>query len=58
VPSGNEYRELAANGFQSARQAQTDDERMMYFTLAQTWLEEARVETARCQFAYRQRPQL
>jgi hypothetical protein len=34
-------RELAANCFQSAREAQTDDERVMYFTLAQTWLEVA-----------------
>jgi hypothetical protein len=40
MPSANEYRELADKCFQSAREAQTADERMMYLTLAQTWLEE------------------
>ena len=43
-------RELAANCFQSARETQTDDERVMYLT----WRKH-RVETARCQFAYRRR---
>jgi hypothetical protein len=41
VPSANEYRELADKCFRSARDAHTEDERMMYLTLAQTWLEEA-----------------
>ena len=41
VPSANEYRELADKCFQSAREAHTEEERMMYLTLAQTWLEEA-----------------
>ena len=41
VRSASECRELADKCFQSAREAQTDAERMMYFTLAQTWLEEA-----------------
>jgi hypothetical protein len=41
VPSANEYRELADKCFRSARDAPTEDERMMYLTLAQTWLEEA-----------------
>ena len=40
MPSANEYRELADKCFQSAREAHTEDERMMYLTLAQTWLEE------------------
>src|SRR5580704_5266639 len=46
-------RELAANCFQSARETQTDDERVMYLT----WRKH-RVETARCQFAYRRRHSL
>jgi hypothetical protein len=41
VPSANEYRELADKCFQSAHEAHSEDERMMYLTLAQTWLEEA-----------------
>jgi hypothetical protein len=41
VPSANEYRELADKCFRSARDAHTEDERMTYLTLAQTWLEEA-----------------
>jgi hypothetical protein len=41
VTSADDYRELADKCFLSAREAQTEDERMMYLTLAQTWLEEA-----------------
>jgi hypothetical protein len=41
VPSADDYRELADKCFQSAREAHNEDERMMYLTLAQTWLEEA-----------------
>jgi hypothetical protein len=41
VPSADGYRELADKCFKSAREAHTEDERMMYLTLAQTWLEEA-----------------
>jgi hypothetical protein len=41
VPSANEDRDLADKCFQSAREAHTEDERIMYLTLAQTWLEEA-----------------
>jgi hypothetical protein len=41
VPSADDYRELADKCFKSARVAHTEDERMMYLTLAQTWLEEA-----------------
>jgi hypothetical protein len=37
VRSANECRELADECFQSAREAQTEDERMLYLTLAQTW---------------------
>jgi hypothetical protein len=40
LPSADEYRELADKCFKSARDAHTEDERMMYLTLAQTWLEE------------------
>jgi hypothetical protein len=36
VPSANEYREPADKCFQSAREAHSEDERMMYFTLTQT----------------------
>jgi hypothetical protein len=41
VPSADDYRELADKCFISARVARTEDECMMYLTLAQTWLEEA-----------------
>jgi hypothetical protein len=40
VRSANECRELADKCFQSARESQTEDECMLYLTLAQTWLEE------------------
>lgn len=41
MPTADDYRELADKCFKSARVAHTEDERMMYLTLAQTWLEEA-----------------
>jgi hypothetical protein len=41
VPSADDYRELADKCFKSARVAHNEDERMMYLTLAQTWLEVA-----------------
>jgi hypothetical protein len=41
VSSANEYREPADKCFQLAREAHSEDERMMYLTLAQTWLEES-----------------
>jgi hypothetical protein len=41
VPSADDYRDLADKCFKSAREAHTEDERTMYLTLAQTWVEEA-----------------
>jgi hypothetical protein len=41
MPRPDEYRVMAGECFQWAREAQTEDERLVYLTLAQTWLEEA-----------------
>jgi hypothetical protein len=37
VPSANDYRKLADKCFKSAREAHTEDERVIYLTLAQAW---------------------
>jgi hypothetical protein len=41
MPHPDEYRVMAGECFEWAREAQTEDERLVYLTLAQTWLEEA-----------------
>jgi hypothetical protein len=41
MPHPDEYRVMVDECFQWARDAQTEDERLVYLTLAQTWLEEA-----------------
>jgi hypothetical protein len=56
MPTANEYRELADKCFLSAREALTEDERMMYLTLAQTCWRKHRVVTTPRQFAYHRRP--
>jgi len=41
MPHPDEYRVMAGECFEWAREARTEDERLVYLTLAQTWLEEA-----------------
>jgi hypothetical protein len=38
VATANEYREMVDKCLRSAREAETDAERMTYLALAQTWL--------------------
>jgi hypothetical protein len=41
MPTANEYRAMADECLKTARESNSEDERRLYFTLAQTWLEVA-----------------